>query len=120
MSIYAAFTDGQVHTVTDEVFWRKDGSPLPVEYTSTPIRNERGEIEGAVLSFRDVTLRREAERTLRQTNTELRRSNAELEQFAYVAATTCRSRCARVSSFSQLLSAATAVRSTRSPRPTPA
>ena len=34
--IYAAFKDGQVHRVEDEVFWRKDGSSFPVEYTSTP------------------------------------------------------------------------------------
>lgn len=36
--IYAAFRDGMVHRVDDEVFWRKDGSCFPVEYTSTPIQ----------------------------------------------------------------------------------
>jgi len=38
--IYAAFRDGQVHTVTNEVFWRRDGSSFPVEYTSTPIHRD--------------------------------------------------------------------------------
>ena len=28
--IYAAFSDGAIHTVDDEVFWRKDGTSFPV------------------------------------------------------------------------------------------
>ena len=64
-AIYAAFRDGAVHTVDNEVFFRKDGSSFPVEYTSTPIR-ERGVIVGAVIVFRDVTQRRRAEEELRQ------------------------------------------------------
>lgn len=32
--IYAAFKDGAVHHVDTEVFWRKDGTSFPVEYTS--------------------------------------------------------------------------------------
>ena len=35
--IYAAFSDGKVHSVGEDVFWRKDGTSLNVEYTSTPI-----------------------------------------------------------------------------------
>ena len=35
--IYAALKDGEIHHITDEVFWRKDGSSFPVHYTSTPI-----------------------------------------------------------------------------------
>ena len=31
----------QVHTVDGEVFWRKDGTPFWVEYTSTPIHDRR-------------------------------------------------------------------------------
>jgi len=53
--IYAAFRDGTVHHVNTEVFWRKDGSNFPVQYTSTPIRNNQGELEGAVVTFRDIT-----------------------------------------------------------------
>ena len=44
--IYAAFRDGTVHKVEDEIFWRKDGSAIPVEYTSTPIRHN-GDLVGA-------------------------------------------------------------------------
>jgi diguanylate cyclase (GGDEF)-like protein/PAS domain S-box-containing protein len=47
-----------------ELYWRADGSPLPVEYTATPYRVD-GEIEGAVIVFRDATRRRQAEEELR-------------------------------------------------------
>src|SRR5882757_4448784 len=55
--IYAAFRDGAIHKVDDEVFWRKDGAPVWVEYTSTPIR-DRDLVVGAVIVFRDVSQRR--------------------------------------------------------------
>jgi diguanylate cyclase (GGDEF)-like protein/PAS domain S-box-containing protein len=60
--LYAALGGG-VHQVTDEVFWRKDGMALPVEYTSTPIW-ENGGISGAVVTFTDVTARKQAEAIL--------------------------------------------------------
>jgi PAS domain S-box-containing protein len=56
----AALRDGAVHTVSGEVFWRKDGSSLPVEYVSAPLRDAEGTV-GTVLVFRDVTERRRGE-----------------------------------------------------------
>jgi len=61
--IYAALKDGEVHHVTDEVFWHKDGTSFPVHYTSTPIR-EFGEIVGAVVVFQDVSKLKQAETEL--------------------------------------------------------
>ncbi|MDQ3092273.1 MAG: PAS domain S-box protein, partial [Actinomycetota bacterium] len=54
--------DGVVHRRDDDVYWRKDGTSLPVEYTTTPIV-EHGEVNGAVVVCKDVTERRELERT---------------------------------------------------------
>ena len=63
--IYAALRDGSARRIDDEVFWRKDGSSFPVEYTSTPLR-EDGQLSGAVVTFSDITERKRATETLRQ------------------------------------------------------
>jgi PAS domain S-box-containing protein len=63
---YAAFTDGTVHRNSDGSFWRRDGSTFPVEYVSTPMLR-KGEDEGAVVVFRDITDRKLAEDVLRQS-----------------------------------------------------
>ena len=68
--IYAAFKDGAVHEVCDEVFWRKDGTSFQVEYTSTPIF-EDDQLAGAVVVFRDVTERKQAEEALRIAHEEV-------------------------------------------------
>ena len=70
--IYAAFKDGATHHVDTEVFWRKDGTSFPVEYTSLPIRGRDGGLVGAVVTFRDITQRREAEKKVRHTELQLR------------------------------------------------
>jgi len=77
--IYAAFKDGKVHTVKDEVFWRKDGSSFPVEYVSTPIW-EKGKLVGAVVVFKDVTKEREAEEELKKAYSEVEKLKNQLEQ----------------------------------------
>ena len=61
--IYAAFNDGIIHSVENEVFWSKDGRPIPVEYTSTPITDE-GTLVGAVVIFRDITERKRTQEKL--------------------------------------------------------
>ena len=77
--IYAAFSDGQVHHVEDEFFWRKDGSSFPVEYSSTPIRDKEGNLRGAVVSFKDITKRRNAEESLNRALEELKALRRRLE-----------------------------------------
>jgi diguanylate cyclase (GGDEF)-like protein/PAS domain S-box-containing protein len=48
---------GENRHVDGEVMWRKDGTALPVEYWSYPIRRN-GKISGAMVTFLDVTERR--------------------------------------------------------------
>ena len=66
--IYAAFKDGAIRRITDEVFWRKDGTSFPVEYISTPMHDEQSQLVGAVVTFRDISKRKWAEAMLQQTN----------------------------------------------------
>lgn len=47
--------------VLDEVFWRKDGSSIPVEYVACPMLNE-DRVTGIVVAFQDVTERRRLDR----------------------------------------------------------
>ncbi|HEY9810613.1 MAG TPA: PAS domain S-box protein [Halomicronema sp.] len=54
--IFASLEDGSVHNVTDEMFCHKNGRYFPVEYVSTPIR-EQNQITGAVITFKDITER---------------------------------------------------------------
>lgn len=75
--IYAAFKEGTVRRVDNEVFWRKDGSSFPVEYISTPMHNERGELIGSVVTFRDITQRKLNESIMQQANEELEQRVAE-------------------------------------------
>jgi PAS domain S-box-containing protein len=44
------------------VLIRKDGAERPIDDSAAPIRDERGEVSGCVLIFRDVTAQRNAER----------------------------------------------------------
>ena len=88
----------------------KDGSVYVVDDSAAPIRSEGGLISGAVMVFRDVSQRRKAERELHEAYrqledkaSELRRSNEDLSQFAYVASHDLRSPLKTVTIFSQLL-----------------
>jgi len=45
---------GEGVRIEEDVLWRKDGSPLLVEYGAYP-RMERGEVRGAVVIFQDIT-----------------------------------------------------------------
>lgn len=70
--IFKAFQDGKGCRVDNEVLWRRDGSSFHAEYVSHPIIEE-GTIQGAVVTFSDIT-----ERVLAQQV--LARSHADLEK----------------------------------------
>ncbi|WP_395830452.1 sigma 54-interacting transcriptional regulator [Archangium violaceum] len=77
--IYQAVRDGRVHEGRQEVFWRRDGSAFPVEFTSTPVIVDDG-IIGAVVVFRDITERRNTELQLQKALAELRALKERLEE----------------------------------------
>lgn len=69
--VYQTFRDNKPRFVEDDMFWKKDGTPFPVEYSSTPIRNEKGETMGSVVVFRDISARKQAEEVSRRHQAEL-------------------------------------------------
>jgi PAS domain S-box-containing protein len=77
--IYKAVHDGLVHEGQQEVFWRRDGSMFPVEFTSTPVISG-GSIIGSVVVFRDITERQITQQRLESAMEELRELKLRLEQ----------------------------------------
>jgi light-regulated signal transduction histidine kinase (bacteriophytochrome) len=75
---------------------------VPVEYACAPIRRGAN-VVGAVLTMRGVAERLAAQRELEESNRELARSNADLEQFAYVASHDLQEPLRKIVSFSQVL-----------------
>jgi len=69
--VYLTFEEGKPRYVEEDLFWKKDGSSFPVEYSSTPIRDEKGNIQGAVVVFRDISARKQAAEAGRQYQMEL-------------------------------------------------
>ncbi len=68
---YLAYqSNAEVH-VDDEVFWRADGSSFPVEYWAHPIL-ELGSVQGAVVTFIDISARRKAEEQLQESEKKYR------------------------------------------------
>jgi diguanylate cyclase (GGDEF)-like protein/PAS domain S-box-containing protein len=59
-----AFLHKHSINASDEVFWRKDGSAIPVEYWSQPIIID-DTLQGAIVTFVDISARNVAEKDLR-------------------------------------------------------
>jgi PAS domain S-box-containing protein len=64
--IYIGFQKGQGVHRDDEVYWRKDRTSFPVEFWSHPISRDSKTL-GAVITFIDITQRKQAEEALRKS-----------------------------------------------------
>lgn len=68
-SIYESFRSGENIHSDNEILWKADGSSFAAEYWSHPILDD-GKAVGAVVTFLDISQRKEAEREL-QRNREM-------------------------------------------------
>lgn len=68
--IFNAFRNGLPCRIDTEYFWRKNGTPFAVEYSSYPIM-EGDVVQGAVVTFVDISARRQAEDALKQAHAAL-------------------------------------------------
>ncbi len=81
----------------------KDGREVPVDDSASPIRDDRDNVNGVVLVFRDVTERKQAEEKLRQYNLELQAQNEELNAFAHTVAHDLRTPLLPIAGYAEFL-----------------
>lgn len=88
--------DGVSSHVDDVVIERPDGTKSLLEVFGSPVKDDQGRVWASLASFSDITLRKQVE-------SEIRRSNADLEQFSYAVSHDLRQPLRMISSYMKLL-----------------
>jgi two-component system sensor histidine kinase/response regulator len=70
--VHQALNKGISAQQDDQVFWRSDGSAIPVDFRAFPMIRD-GEVIGSVVTFRDITERKQVEQELLEAHHGLER-----------------------------------------------
>ena len=76
-ALYTTLTKNIIQTVEDDVFWRRDETSFPVDYSSTPFMRD-GDADGAVIVFRDITEKKRHQDALQDALDELQEQKDKL------------------------------------------
>jgi PAS domain S-box-containing protein len=80
-TIYRAFRSETGTHADDEVFWRADGTSVPVEYWSNPVRGPDGRVIGSVVTFVEIGERKRMTAELHQAKEAAEAANQARGQF---------------------------------------
>lgn len=94
---------GAVHSNPEDPFVRADGQVQYVAWEARPWYNESGSVGGALFFNQDVTGAVQLRHRLEEQSRQLRRSNEDLQQFAYAASHDLQEPLRAVSGFAQIL-----------------
>jgi PAS domain S-box-containing protein len=98
------------------VYHARDGRPLNVLVTVSILYDRQGVAVGNLALIRDITRRVEAENTLKSLNTELARTNAEMEAFSYSVSHDLRAPLRAISGYTRMLEETVTIKDTGSIR----
>lgn len=82
---------------------RRDGSAVWVDISSAPMLDDAGRFTGSLLMATDITERKAAEAEMARQRAALERSNADLQQFAYVTSHDLQEPLRTIQTYTQLL-----------------